>query len=58
MPCKEGHLLVDGSNKKADIDYLFEQGEVFNYTLDSISIYQVTTKMQVSFLTQLQDIYI
>jgi hypothetical protein len=29
MPLKEGHLLVDGKKtKKADIEYLFEHGEV------------------------------
>jgi hypothetical protein len=38
MPCKEGHLLVDGKNKKADIEYPFENGEVINYTLDGVSI--------------------
>ena len=48
MPCKEGHLLVD---KKADIEYPFEHGEVINYTLDGVSIHPVTTKIQVSFIT-------
>ena len=34
-------------NKKSDIEYLFEYGEVIN------SIHPVTTKIQASFLTQL-----
>jgi hypothetical protein len=38
-------------NKKADIEYLFENGEVINYTLGGVSIHTVTTKIQVSFLT-------
>jgi hypothetical protein len=38
---------------KADIEYAFEHGEVINYTLDGVSIYPVTTKIQASFLTQL-----
>ena len=50
MPGKEGHLLVD--KKKAAIEYLFEHGEVINYTLDGVSIHLVTTKIQPSFLTQ------
>ena len=44
-----------GKNKKADIEYTFEHGEVFNYTLDSVSIHPVTTKIQVPFLTQLPE---
>ena len=44
-----------GKNKKADIEYTFEHGEVFNYTLDSVSIHPVTTKIQASFLTQLPE---
>ena len=31
MPRKEGHLLVDGKMKKADIEYPFEHSEVINY---------------------------
>jgi hypothetical protein len=30
---------------KADIEYPFEHGEVINYTLDGVSIHQVTTKI-------------
>ena len=55
MPRKEGHLLVDGLKKKADIEYPFEHGEVINYTLDGVSIHPVTTKIQASFLTQLPE---
>ena len=44
-----------GKNKKADIEYPFEHGEVINYTLDSVSIHPVTTKIQASFLTQLPE---
>jgi hypothetical protein len=56
MPHKEGHLLVDWlKNKKADIEYPFEHGEVNNYTLDGVSIHPVTTKIQASFLTQLTE---
>ena len=55
MPRKEGYLLVDGSNFKKHIEYSFEHGEVINYTLDGLSIHPVTTKMQVSFLTQLPE---
>ena len=40
---------------KADIEYPFEHGEVINYTLDGVSIYPVTTKIQASFLTQLPE---
>jgi hypothetical protein len=43
-----------GKNK-ADIQYPFENGEVIYYTLDGVSIHPVTTKTQVSFLTQLQE---
>jgi hypothetical protein len=36
--------------KKADIEeYLFEHGEVINYTLDGVSMQPVTTKIQTSF---------
>ena len=42
-------------DKKADIEYPFEHGEVINYTLDGVSIHPVTTKIQVSFLTQLPE---
>jgi hypothetical protein len=41
--------------KKADIEYPFEHGEVINYTLDCVSIHPVTTKAQASFLTQLLE---
>jgi hypothetical protein len=41
--------------KKVDIKYPFEHGEVMNYTLDGVSIHPVTTKIQVSFLTQLPE---
>ena len=41
--------------KKADIEYPFEHGEVFNCTLDGVSIQPVTTKIQVSFLSQLPE---
>ena len=37
------------------IEYSFEHGEVINYTLDGVSIHPVTTKIQVSFLTQLPE---
>jgi hypothetical protein len=37
--------------KKADIEYPFEHGEVINYTLDGVSIYPVTTKIQISILS-------
>ena len=39
--------------KKADIKYPFESAKVINYTADGISIHPVTTKIHVSFLTQL-----
>ena len=42
-------------NKKADVEYPFEHGEVINYTLDGVSIHPVTTKIQTSFLTQLPE---
>ena len=38
-----------------NIEYPFEHGEVINYTLDDVSIHPVTTKIQVSFLTQLPE---
>ena len=41
--------------KKADIEYLFEHGEVITYTLDGVSIHPVTTKIQAPFLTQLRE---
>ena len=40
---------------KTDIEYPFEHGEVFNYSLDGASIQLVTTKIQASFLTQLPE---
>ena len=43
------------SLRVADIEYPFEHGEVINYTLDGASIHPVTTKIQVSFLTQLPE---
>ena len=39
----------------ADNEYSFEHGEVINYTLGGVSIHPVTTKIQVSFLTQLLE---
>ena len=44
-----------GKNEKADVEYLFEYGEVINYTMDGVSIHPVTTKIQESFLTQLPE---
>jgi hypothetical protein len=45
-----------GKNKiKADIEHPFEKSEVRNYTPDGVSILQVTTKIQASFLTQLLE---
>ena len=41
--------------KKADIEYSLKHGEVINYTLDGVSIHPVTTKIQMSFLTQLPE---
>ena len=41
--------------KEADFEYSFEHGEVMNYNLDGVSIHPVTTKIQVSFLTQLPE---
>ena len=41
--------------KKADIEYPLEHGEVINYTLDGVSIHPITTKIQASFLTQLPE---
>ena len=56
MPQKEGHLLVNGYNfKKQTLNIPFEHAEVINYTLDGVSIYPLSTKMQASFLTQLQE---
>jgi hypothetical protein len=40
---------------KTDIEYPFEHGKVINYTLDGVSIHQVTTKIQAPFLTQLPE---
>ena len=54
MPRNEGHLLVD-RQKKTDIEYPFEDGEVINQTLDGVSIHPVTTKIQTSSLTQLPE---
>ena len=42
-------------NKKADIQYYFEHGEVINYTLDGVSIHPVSTNIQTSILTQLPE---
>ena len=42
-------------NKKADIEYPFEHGEVIHYTLDGVSILPFTTKILASFLTQLPE---
>jgi hypothetical protein len=39
-------------NKKADIQYYFEHGEVIHYALDGVSIHPVTRKIQASFLTK------
>jgi hypothetical protein len=41
--------------KKAESQYVFEHGEVINYTLDGVSIHPVTTNIQASFLTQLPE---
>ena len=41
--------------KKTDAEYSFQRGEFINYTLDDVSINPVTTKIQVSFLTQLPE---
>ena len=50
------HVLVDGQHlKKADFEYPFEHDEVINYTLDGVSIHPVTTKIQMSFLSQLPE---
>ena len=54
MPRKEGNLLIDGY-KKRKIHRIFEHGEVINYHLEVVSIHPVTTKIQVSFLTQLPE---
>ena len=51
MARNEEHRLA----KKADIEYPFEHGEIINYTFDDVSIHPVTTKIQVSFLTQLPE---
>ena len=53
MPCKEGHLLIDG--QKTVIEYPFQHGKDINYTLDGVSIHPVTTQIQASFLTQLLE---
>jgi hypothetical protein len=42
-------------NKKDDIEYPFEHGEVITYTLDGVSIHPVKTNIQTSFLTQLLE---
>ena len=45
-----------GKNKKADIEYPFDHGEVIHYTLDGVSIHPVSKKkIQASFLTQLRE---
>ena len=44
-----------GEKKIADIEYLFQHGEVINYALDDVSVHPVTTKIQASFLTQLSE---
>ena len=50
------HLLVDRwGKKKQTFNIPFEHDEVINYTLDGVSIYPVTTKIQASFLTQLPE---
>ena len=41
--------------EKKYIEYPFEHSEVINYTLDGISIHPVTSKIQMSFLTQLLE---
>jgi hypothetical protein len=41
--------------KQTYVEYPFEHGEVDNYTLDGVSIYPVSTKTLVSFLTQLPE---
>ena len=41
--------------KKAEIENPSEHAEFINYTLDGLSIHQVTTKKQASFLTQLPE---
>jgi hypothetical protein len=37
---------------KADIEYLFEHGDVINSILDGVSKHSVTIKMQMSFVTE------
>jgi hypothetical protein len=44
-----------GKNKKAEIEYTFKHADVISYTLTGVSIHPVTTKIQVSFLTQLPE---
>ena len=41
--------------KEADIECLFEHGEVTTYTLDGLSIHPVAKKIQASFLTQFPE---
>ena len=41
--------------EQADTEYLFEYGEVINYTLDGVSTQPVTTKVQASFITKLAE---
>jgi hypothetical protein len=41
--------------KQTDIEYPFDHGEVINYTLDGASKHPVTTKIQMSCLTQLPE---
>ena len=45
----------NASQKKADIEYPFEHGEVINSTLEGVSIHPVTTKTQASFLIKLPE---
>ena len=49
----------NASQRRAPIgsipEYHFEHGEYINYTLEGVSIHPITTKIQVSFLTQLPE---
>jgi hypothetical protein len=49
MPFKKGHLLVD---KKQTLNIPLSMVEVIHYTLEGVLIQPVTSKIQVSFLTQ------
>ena len=44
-----------GKNKKAEIEYPFQSGEVINYKFDGVSIHQVTAKIKASFLNKLPE---